>query len=439
MSDPTAPRPVAVPGSRLSRLARFGGLASGVAGGMALNGARQAVRGQRPRMADLLLTPANAARVAEQLAQMRGAAMKVGQLLSMDAGEVLPPELAEILARLRNEAHFMPPRQLRTVLDAAWGADWRRRFARFDVRPMAAASIGQVHRAQSADGRDLAIKVQYPGVRRSIDSDVSNVAALIRLSGLVPKGIDLTPLLEEARRQLHEEADYEREGAALALFGDLLEGTEDFTVPTLHRDLTTGDVLAMSFAPGTPVEDMAAAGQDVRDRIARLLIALMLRELFEFGLMQTDPNFANYRYDAATGRLVLLDFGATRDFAPELAEGFRRLLRAGLGGDADEIHAAMLATGLIAPEMPPAHQTAYRQMFAMAMAPFRQAGPFDFATSDLAIRLRDAGLEMGLRSDIAHVPPADVLFLQRKVGGLYLLARRLRARVALRDLVDPYL
>lgn len=183
-----------VPGGRWSRLARLGSLATGVAGGMLAEGARQFAQGKRPSVSDLLLTPANARRVTHQLAQMRGAAMKVGQLLSMDAGDLLPPELGDILARLRADARPMPMSQLVSVLNASWGEGWDRHFRQFSFSPVAAVSIGQVHLAQTIDGRHLAIKVQYPGVRQSIDSDIDNVASLLRISGLLPRGLDIVKL-----------------------------------------------------------------------------------------------------------------------------------------------------------------------------------------------------------------------------------------------------
>jgi predicted unusual protein kinase regulating ubiquinone biosynthesis (AarF/ABC1/UbiB family) len=166
-------------------------MTTSIAGGMAAEAARKLSAGERPRTRDLLLTPANARRVADRLAQMRGAAMKVGQLISMEGGDVLPPEWASILARLRDQADFMPPQQLKKVLTQEWGADFLKQFKRFDVHPIAAASIGQVHKAETRDGRHLAVKVQYPGVARSINSDVDNVYGLIKMSGLSPKGLNL--------------------------------------------------------------------------------------------------------------------------------------------------------------------------------------------------------------------------------------------------------
>ena len=197
---------VAIVVNRRARVARLGGLASGVAGGMMAEGMRQLAQGKRPSMGNLLLTPANARRVAGQLAQVRGAAMKVGQLLSLDAGDLMPPELGAILARLRSDAYQMPMSQLVAVLNSQWGTGWDRHFERFSFTSMAAASIGQVHAVRARDGRNLAIKVQYPGVRQSIGSDVDNVATLLRISGLLPNNLDIEPLLQEAKLQLQAEA-----------------------------------------------------------------------------------------------------------------------------------------------------------------------------------------------------------------------------------------
>lgn len=419
----------AVPAGRLSRLARLGSLASGVAGGMLAEGARQLAQGRRPKISDLLLTPANARRVAEQLAQLRGAAMKVGQLLSMDAGELLPPELGEILARLRADARPMPMSQLVAVLNEHWGEGWDRHFTRFSFTPMAAASIGQVHAAEDQVGCRLAIKVQYPGVRRSIASDVDNVASLLRLSGLLPKSLDIQPLLDEAKRQLHEEADYRVEAAHLTSFRRLLGDRPEFLLPVVREELSNAHILAMSHVGGEPVESLNRAAQEERDRAVGLLFELLFRELFEFRLVQTDPNFANYRYDAASRQLILLDFGATRAYAPATVAAYRQLMQSAAAGDRAGIDAAAQVIGYFQADIRDDHRRAVLDIFVVATEPLRHDGPYDFGRSDLAARIRDAGMVLGFDRDFWHTPPADALFLHRKLGGLYLLAAKLGARV----------
>lgn len=428
----------AVPTGRVGRLLQFGGMAGGIAGSVAAGGLRALAQRRRPELAQLLLTPGNTARLTDGLSHLRGAALKLGQMLSMDTGLVLPDELTAILARMRDDARHMPPKQLQTVLNAEWGEGWYRRFARFDVRPFAAASIGQVHRAVLPDGRELAIKVQYPGVRASIDSDVDNLAVLLRLPGLVPRGMDLSPVLTEAKRQLHAEADYAAEAGHLARFGSLLEGSEMFLLPDLHAPLCTPQVLAMTYVRSEPLDTLVDAPQAVRDRVAGALIDLVLRELFVFGAMQTDPNLANYRFDPVSGRIVLLDFGAVQDIAPDLSGAFRDLARVALHGDAASIRAAMLRIGYFGPSTAPQHQDLIQSMFVAAMAPLRQETPFDFGQSDLLERLRDMGLALGNERELNHVPPAATLFLHRKIGGMYLMAATLHARVALRPMVERY-
>lgn len=428
----------AVPTGRAARLLQFGGIASGIAGNVAAGGLRALASGRRPDLTQLLLTPANTLRLTNGLSHLRGAALKLGQMLSMDSGLVLPDELTAILGRMRDDARHMPPKQLQTVLNAEWGAGWYSRFARFDVRPFAAASIGQVHRAITHDGQPLAIKVQYPGVRTSIESDVDNVATLLRLPGILPRGIDISPLLAEAKRQLHAEADYLAEAQHLTRFGVLLAGSDLFALPRLHPQLCTPQVLAMDYMDSAPLDSLVDAPQALRDRVAAALIDLVLRELFQFGAMQTDPNLANYRFDPKSGRIVLLDFGAVQTIAPELAADFRALAQVALDGTADQTRDAMLRIGYFGPTTAPHHQELIRSMFHTAMGPLQQDTPFDFGRSDLLERLRDMGLAIGNDRELAHVPPAATLFLHRKIGGMYLMAAKLRARIALRPMVEVY-
>ncbi len=440
MSDDRAGiRGRAVPSGRLSRLGVFGRLAGGVAGGMMAEGVRRLAAGERPRMSDMLLTPGNAIRLADQLSHLRGAAMKLGQMISMDAGDFLPPELSAILARLRERAHHMPPAQLQQVLARQWGRDWRTRFRRFDPSPLAAASIGQVHRAITRDGEDLAIKVQYPGVVESIDADVDNVATLLRVSGLVPRGLDLAPLLAEAKAQLHDEADYRREGEQMTRFGALLADSPDFVVPSVHPALTTDRVLAMRFVEGAPIESIADAPQEIRDAAMRALVTLVLRELFELGVMQTDPNFANYRYQADSRRLVLLDFGAVRPVAPATVGAYRALLGAGLAGDRDGLRTAAVAAGFLGEAGVARHRQMIDRTIDVILGEFNRPGPFDFGDRAFLGDLRESGMAMAGDRESWHVPPADTLFVQRKISGTALLAARLRARIDIRAMIAAQL
>ncbi|MFB0613373.1 ABC1 kinase family protein [Aurantiacibacter poecillastricola] len=429
----------AVPGSRRARLGHFGRLAGGLAGGVMAEGARRLAEGKRPRMDELLLTPANVTRVADRLSHLRGAAMKLGQMVSLDSGDVLPPELSQIMARLRENAHSMPPKQLEAVLAAEWGQGWRKDFKYFNPRPLAAASIGQVHRATTRDGRDLAIKVQYPGVRESIDADVDNVATLLRVSGLLPKALDIAPLLDEAKQQLREEADYEREADQLSAYAKLLEGEDDYIVPGLHRDLTTRNVLAMDFVPGRPIETLEDKPQEARDAMMERLISLVLRELFDFRLMQTDPNFANYRVSEDGEKLVLLDFGAARAVSPHVAENYGRLLEAGLAQDHDAIAEAAITAGFLSEHAAKAHSDKLDRIIAVIVAELSKPGPFDFGDRGFVKIVREEGMAIAQDRAAWHLPPADILFAQRKISGTALLAARLKAKVDVRSMVEAKL
>jgi len=438
MTDTSKSRALPVPSKRLSRFGRLGGMTAGIAGNMAVNGIAQLGQGKRPAVRDLLLTPRNISRVADQLAQMRGAAMKIGQLVSMDTGDVLPPELAQIMARLRDDAHFMPAAQLKQVLNRQWGAHWLRSFRKFDVHPIAAASIGQVHRAQLKDGRDLAIKVQYPGVADSIDSDVANVGALIRMSGLLPKGFEIASYLEEGRKQLHEETDYKREGENLMHFERLLAGTDGFAVPSLIPEWSTPETLAMTFRSGTPIEEVTDLPQDQRNMIAHRLIELTLREMFEFVVMQTDPNFANYLYDRATSEIVLLDFGATRHLDPAIVDQYRRLMQAGLAADESAILHAAKDMGFLSKETKPEHRAEIIKMIGLVFAALRETPRFDFTDMSLSRQMQAEGMVLAESGFVPPPLPIDVLLVQRKLGGVFLLANRLGATADVLSLLERY-
>ncbi len=428
-----------VPSGRMSRLSSFGQLAGGIAGGVLVEGMRRLASGERPSMSDLLLTPANATRVTDQLSKLRGAAMKLGQMISMDAGDILPAELTTILARLRDSAHHMPPAQLDKVLVAEWGTGWRRKFKHFEATPIAAASIGQVHRATLPDGKVLAIKVQYPGVADSIDADVDNVASLLRLSNLLPSTLNIAPLLVEAKKQLSEEADYVREAEQMQRYRALLADDQAFLVPAPYAALSGGRVLAMDFIPGVSIEKLEGQSQAVRDQVMSALLDLVLRELFEFGYMQTDPNFANYRWQAESGKIVLLDFGAARPVLDATVMAYRRLMQAGLDGENAALRDTLIEVGFVSPVALQRHKPALDAMIAILMEHLGKPGAFDFADRSFVEDVRRHAESIFADRTAWHIPPADTLFVQRKVSGSALLAIKMQARLPLRDMVQSRL
>jgi predicted unusual protein kinase regulating ubiquinone biosynthesis (AarF/ABC1/UbiB family) len=428
-----------VPATRLGRLLGLG-LAAGelVLGGMA-EGVRRLAEGQRLGAGEMLLTGPNVRRLAQRLARLRGAAMKLGQLLSLEGEELLPREAAAALAILRAGGEPMPLAQLHRVLGREYGKGWRARFERFDDEPVAAASIGEVHRARTRDGRGVALKIQYPGVARSIDADVDNVAALLRLLDVLPRGANIGALAAEAKRQLRQEADYFAEARFLARYRKLVADEPRLLVPRLHGDLTTARILAMDYVEGAPLETLAGAPQAARDAVGRLLQRLVFRELFEFGVMQTDPNFANYLWDAGAGRVGLLDFGATVEFTPEFVERYRLITRAVVRGDRGAVRRHAAEIGYLAPGDTAAQADATVEVIMLVCEPLRHRGRYDFGASALPGRVSERGFELAFREGLLRTPPAETMFLHRKLVGAFLLLARIGARVDVRSLVAPFL
>jgi len=441
MSDRPSPKGLPVPSRRLNRLWHLGRATTDFATGVGVRGLLEMARARGDDPSRVRLSPEATRRVTDRLARMRGAVMKMGQLMSMDGADVFTPEAVEVMASLRDRAEPMPMGQLARVLGAELGADWNQRFRRFEFTPIAAASIGQVHRAEARDGRRLAIKVQFPGVRESIDSDLDNLGFISRTMGLVPRGMDIGPMLEEARRQLHCEADYAAEADALEAYGRLIGEDPDFVVPEVYRDLSTSRVLSMSFAEGVSVDRLSdtSFSRGERDRVATLLTRLLLRELFELGVVQTDPNFANYLYDPASGRIALLDYGAVQTLPPQLVEHFRLLGRAALADDPQGLREAAIALGYTAADEDPEKIAALVGLIRLSGEIIRDPGPYDFGASDVFERVFRRGRDLFYENTFGRVPNPATLFLHRKFAGTFMLCRRLRARVDLAGMMREYL
>ena len=409
------------------------------AGGMAVGGLAESFRRATGKAAgtatSALLSGANATRLAKRLAHMRGAAMKLGQLLSMESSHLLPPEFAEALAVLRASADIMPQTQVRRLMGREYGKGWEQRFTDFDYEPAASASIGQVHRAVAKDGRVMALKIQYPGVARSIDSDVDNLAMFLNMARLLPRELDVSDIVEEAKRQLRQEADYLTEAANLERYHALLADDDRFIVPRVHRDFSTRRILAMDWVEGEPLEKLVRedVSQKIRDGIAVAVQDLTFRELYEFRFMQTDPNFANYLYRHEDERIVLLDLGAAVEFPQEFVDRYRRITRAILAHDRDAVGRHAAEIGYLRETDSERHRELVIDLIMMVCEPLTTDGAYDFGASNLPSRAAAAGLNIVFSSREYRNPPASTAVLHRKLGGSFLLCQRLKARVEMRD------
>lgn len=425
--------------SRIGRLGMLGRMATGIAGTVVAEGARRYSQGKTPTMADLLLTPNNAKRLGRHLSEMRGAAMKIGQLLSMDSGQILPREFSEALVRLRDDAHRMPLGQVAEILDEAWGKGWTNEFRKFSFTPLAAASIGQVHRATLKNGQELAIKIQYPGIKRSIDSDVDNVARLLNLFKVLPEQLAMDELLADAKAQLHMEADYRLESNAIKAFARHLPQDGIFEVPRVIDSLTRENVLAMSFQDGVPIDRLVDAPMEKRNAASAALLELALREVFDWGLVQTDPNYSNFLYQPDSERIQLLDFGATRHYAIERRAALKQLLIACATEDTSSIQTGAVEVGYLDARDPVDYKTSVIELLLTATTPLRENGSFDFGHSKLAEQMREIVVDLRMNHGAGRMPPPDVLFLHRKLGGLYLLLTKLRAILPVRKLMTAFM
>jgi predicted unusual protein kinase regulating ubiquinone biosynthesis (AarF/ABC1/UbiB family) len=416
-----------VPRERSERAARLAGLIASLAGDAAR---AWLTRSREPKGA---LSEEAAQRVVDALSELRGPAIKLGQFASLQS-DLLPSPLMDLLTRLRDQADAMPRAQVEGVLRRELGADWSGRFAEFDFEPLAAASIGQVHAAVARDGRDLAVKIQYPGVEQAIDSDVDALGRLLRTLGLFSAGEELEQLLPEMKRELHREADYRREAESTERYRALLGVHPDLEVPVVHRDLSTRRVLVTGRVRGVPIEDLRSVEHSAerRDRFGRALLQLALRELLELRYLQTDPNFANYVYQPKSERVALLDFGSVRRLSRRFIEAYARLMRASVEGRGGRIVRSATGLGLLGADASAELRGGFVELCHMAAEPLRHAGAYDFGVSDLPARVRSAS-----RAAYAGRLPAlpiEVLLLHRKLAGTFLLLQHIGARVDARAL-----
>lgn len=395
--------------------------------------------------------------LADELGQLKGSVMKVGQMLSLYGQYFMPPEAVEVLSSLQDDTAHVDWEFMEPVLHERIGTD---RLDELDIdhEPLAAASLGQVHVAhRKSDNKKLCIKMQYPGLADAIDSDVRTMTRLVTLARLVPKGIQLLPIMEEVRDMLHQEVDYPRELEMTRMYRDRFGGDGRYVIPEVFPEYSTEHLLTTSFEEGLHVQhpDVQGLSQARRNRLAENALHLFFDEFFNTGWVQTDPHFGNYRFrvdaKAENDQIVMLDFGATRQFRPEFLDAYWQIIRGALHREPEELLEGARGIGLLRPDFPREVREAFVEVCYLIIEPFADPDvhnvPPALLTADGAYKWGESDLPKRASTAVAHaaisrhfrVPPREIVFLHRRLGGVFILLAVLGAEIKGRPILESYL
>ena len=386
---------------------------------------------KRPNLKSALISKKNVTATVDTLKNLRGAAMKFGQLLSLDETVILSPDLAAIFAQLQSSGYSMTPSQLKKVLNHNWGDDWLKHFKYFDVRPFAAASIGQVHKATLKSGEVVAIKVQFPGVKQSIDSDLATLKFIMKTSGMLPENFPLEHYLSQCGDLLKRETNYELEAENINLFSAFLNGSKVIHVPKVYNKLSTDQTLTMSFLEGRELSNIMEFDQSARDEISLNLIELLFNEIFNFKMVQTDPNLANFLLTRGGKSICILDFGACCRVSEDTHRLYKELLSVALSLDLNCIKSFLQEKNFIPQETSMAGTKFLENIISVTINELSKDETFDFQKSKVFQLIVQENLNLYFDLIPSSVFGSDFIFIQRKIFGLILFFRSIGTKLPL--------
>ncbi|KYN40731.1 Chaperone activity of bc1 complex-like, mitochondrial [Trachymyrmex septentrionalis] len=422
-----------VPSTRLQRMVSFGTLGIGLGLGTAAEYTRRTLGLKGHSIGDtvdnMFLTKANAERIVSTLCKVRGAALKIGQILSIQDNTVINPELQKVFERVRQSADFMPTWQVEKVLTNELGHNWRNKLAFFEEKPFAAASIGQVHHGTLLNKQDVAIKIQYPGVAMGIQSDIENLIGIMKVWNMFPEGMFIDNVVEVAQRELAWEVDYTREAECTKKYKELIMPYPEYYVPIVIDDLSTKQVFTTEMIEGIPIDKCINMDVTIKEHISELLMRLILKELFEFRYMQTDPNWSNFFYNPDTKQLILLDFGACRTYDKIFMDKYIEIINAASEGNCNKVLQLSREMKFLTGYESKAHVNA---VMILGQVFDNNHEYYDFGGQDVTKRI-----QVLVPTIINHrlcPPPEEIYSLHRKLSGIFLLCAKLGTKIKCRDM-----
>lgn len=394
--------------------------------------------------------------IVNELGKLKGSVVKIGQVMAIYGEHVLPPEITDALRMLEEQTMAVDWLSLEPYIREQLGSVYD--DLDIDPVPIGAASLGQVHKARIRSSNELiCLKVQYPGVAESIDTDLASVAMLLKIAKVVTLGVDFDAWLDEIRSMLKQEVDYELEAKTTSEFKQRLVDHPVFVVPTIYPRYCTKRILAASFEEGTVVTDekVAALPQSVKNQLGHAFLDLFFKEIYVWETLQTDPNFGNYRiqFDEAgteLTRIVLLDFGAVQQYPASFLDPLKSMMAGALGHQLQETIDGAIGLGIMSEKFPPEVLNEFAELCFKIIEPLNfvpddleqgqlnEKGDYRWSQANLPKRIGKQAAKAAFSQYFA-IPPKEFTFLSRKLLGVFAFISALDAEFNGQDLLMRYI
>lgn len=377
--------------------------------------------------------------VVDTLGNLKGAVMKIGQIASQTQ-DLLPKEFSEALKKLQKEAPPVDFSVIKSQVEKELQGSLDDLFMYFDQVPFASASIGQVHKAKTLSGKDVIVKVQYPGVAESCDSDLKQLKMTLRLGGLLklPKE-SVNALFNEIQARLHEELDYKNEARNINLFKAFHKDHPEILIPSVHNSLSTKRVLTLDFLPGDHADELDLKGytQEKINLLGNILFNMLAQHLFVFQNIHGDPHPGNFAF-TKEGKVIIYDFGCIKKLKPEIVDAYRDAIVFSLDENYERVDEALMRLGARLKDKSSPGEDYYRVWRNIFFEPFLWGRAYDF--KDAKLHLEAAKNTPLLFKYLSHFkPPVESLYIDRMISGHYWLMKSMGVSSDFRQILNQYL